>query len=62
MKLNKLKELREQKGYTQLEFSLLIDINYKTYNRKEQGKTDFTVTELEKIYKILDVNPLELLD
>ncbi|NJI80561.1 helix-turn-helix transcriptional regulator [Clostridioides difficile] len=62
MKINKLKDLRTSKKITQYDMSQILGIKERTYQNKENGKTSFTIEEFEKIYKYLDINPLELLD
>lgn len=62
MKLNKLKELREQKGYTQQTLSTKMGMSVRAYAYKENGQRDFSVEELEQILYYLDINANELLE
>ncbi|HBF2805574.1 TPA: helix-turn-helix transcriptional regulator [Clostridioides difficile] len=62
MKLNRLKELREEHGYSMQQFATYIGLATTTYKDKESGKRKFKVEELENIINFLNINPLELLD
>ncbi|HDK7162139.1 TPA: helix-turn-helix domain-containing protein [Clostridium botulinum] len=44
-----LKGLRAQNNLTQQDMAELIDTSIQTYNRKELGKREFTLTEAKKI-------------
>ena len=50
----KLKGKRVEKGYTQEELAKKLDINTGTYNRKELGIVDFTLTEIQELMDLLD--------
>lgn len=62
MGLRGLKAKRALMGLTQQELSKKIGINCKTYNFKENGKSDFTLREVSKISKYLDLNAQEIKD
>ncbi|HBG5344138.1 TPA: helix-turn-helix transcriptional regulator [Clostridioides difficile] len=62
MKLQKLKELRTEKKITQQQLSTAIGMTFKTYSKKENGHREFTVSELEKICFVLDIEASELLE
>lgn len=50
---NKLKGARVEKGLTQEDMAERIGISTYSYLMKENGKRDFTLTEMKKICKIL---------
>lgn len=52
--LIKLKAKRVEKGLTQRDISKLLNMAISTYNLKEVGKREFTMTECIEIMKILD--------
>ncbi|HBG2133553.1 TPA: helix-turn-helix transcriptional regulator [Clostridioides difficile] len=62
MKLQRLKELRTEKKITQQQLSTAIGMTFKTYSKKENGHREFTVSELEKICFVLDIEASELLE
>ncbi|MCC0705302.1 helix-turn-helix transcriptional regulator [Clostridioides sp. ES-S-0049-02] len=62
MKLEKLINIRKEKKYSQEDIARMLDISLRNYHRKEKGENQFTISEFEKIYKFLNINPLELLD
>ena len=53
----KLKGLRAEKGFTQEKIAEAIGIGVTTYILKEQGKREFTESEISKLGDILNVNP-----
>ncbi len=50
----KLKGARVEKGLTQEDMAEKIGISTYSYLMKENGKRDFTLTEMKKICEILD--------
>lgn len=56
-----VKEYRVKKGYTQNELSELIGITQQTYSKKERGERSFTLDEVKKLKKILNISYEELL-
>lgn len=56
----KVKEYRIIKGFTQNELSELIGITQQTYSKKERGERSFTLDEVKKLKKILNVSYEEL--
>lgn len=52
--LVKLKGKRVEKGYNQEEMAKLLGMATSTYNLKENGKLEFSMTECIEIMKILD--------
>ncbi|MBQ8458818.1 helix-turn-helix transcriptional regulator [bacterium] len=57
---NNIKHYRQLKGYSQEEFSELIDISQQTLSRIECGKNFLTSETLEKIPNVLGINLYEL--
>jgi len=53
--------LRAKKNLTQVEFASLIDMSKSTYSDKENGKTEITLNELERISKGLEVDFSDLM-
>lgn len=51
--LVKLKGKRVEKGLTQDEISKRLNMAISTYNQKENGKVEFTMSECIEIMKIL---------
>jgi len=56
----KVKEYRIIKGFTQNELSELIGITQQTYSKKERGERSFTLDEVKKLKKILNISYEEL--
>lgn len=52
----RIKFLREQRGFSQLEFSTLCEIEKTNLSRIESGRNNLTVKSLFKIAKALDVS------
>lgn len=52
--LVKLKGKRAEKGITQKEISKMLNMAIATYNLKENGTREFSMSECIKIMKILD--------
>jgi len=52
----KLKSARVGKGLTQKEMARLINLALPTYCNKENGKADFTVEEISKVTRVLDLS------
>jgi len=55
-----LKACRARKGLRQVEMAEAIGITYCSYNRKENGHRDFTLSEAKIICDILDTDPATL--
>lgn len=62
MKLERLKELRIEKKYTQQQFATYINMSQRAYSYKEAGKREFSISEVENILNLLNIEPAELLD
>ncbi len=56
----KIKSLRKSKGLSQLEFAEKIDISLNGLGTIETGKGFLTADTLEKILKVLNIEPTEL--
>lgn len=56
MTMEKLKNLRKQRGYTQQQIADIIATDVSNYSRKENGDVKIYDEEWEKIAKILDVS------
>ena len=50
----KLKAARVELGLTQVEIAKLLEMPTSTYRKKEQGYSEFTVSEALKVSKILN--------
>ena len=53
----KLRGLRVSKGYTQEDVAKMMGVNRNTYSSKEQGKKDFTASEMIRIAEFLGAEP-----
>ena len=54
-KFLKLKGRMTEMGYTRPEFAKAMGLNYQSLNRRLNGTTDFTLTELVTISKLLNI-------
>lgn len=54
--ISRLKELRLEKGLTQKELSIKLNLTQQTYSDYETGRTDPDIETLIKISKILEVS------
>ena len=59
---DKIRQLREQHGFTQEQFAAKLNISTSSYARLEMGETQITMEKLDKIAKALGKDILELLD
>ncbi len=57
----RIKELREKKGWEQKDLAKKIGMNAGNLSRIEQGKQGTTLKRLEKIAKVLGVSVQELI-
>ena len=53
-KLNKLKGARAEKGYSQVEMAEKLEMSVDSYNQKENGKSEFKLSEVKNLLEILD--------
>jgi len=56
----KLKALRLEHNLKQTDMAKLLGMSETTYNRKENGITEFTESEIKKICDIFDEKPEEI--
>lgn len=56
MKMNRLKALRKEKGYTQVKMQMLTGIDQSDYSKIENGKRYFTLEQLKRIAVALDTS------
>ncbi len=54
--MNKLKELRIKKGYTQIKMQMLTGIDQSDYSKLENGKRYFTFEQCRKLAIALDTS------
>ena len=54
--MSKLKELRIEKGYTQIKMQMLTGIDQSDYSKLENGKRYFTFEQCRKLAKALDTS------
>ncbi|MEM5771050.1 MAG: helix-turn-helix transcriptional regulator [Bacillota bacterium] len=63
--MTRLKELRLEKGYTQIKMQQLTEIDQSDYSKLENGKRYFTVEQVKRLAIALDTSTdflLELTD
>lgn len=48
--MSRLKELRKEKGYTQVKMQLLTGIDQSDYSKIENGKRYYTLNNVEKLH------------
>lgn len=54
--MNRLKELRKEKGYTQIKMQILTGIDQSDYSKLENGKRYFTFEQCRKLALALDTS------
>lgn len=54
---NRLKGLRAELGMTQKQMAELLEMNVDTYRKKENGKREFTLSEVAKAQEKLKIDP-----
>lgn len=54
--MNKLKELRIEKGYTQIKMQMLTGIDQSDYSKLENGKRYYTFEQCRKLAIALDTS------
>ena len=57
----KIKELRKQYGYTQLEVATLLNMSQNTYSDMESGKTKIDIERLYQIAQLYNISISKLL-
>ena len=58
----RLKKLREKRGWTQQELADLMNVHNTTIQKLEGGKTDLTVAKMEKLAALFEVPVTEFFD
>ncbi len=56
-----LRKIRELKGFTQEYIAKALEISQRNYSRIEQNEVELTFSKLDKISKILEVTPQQIL-
>ena len=59
--MNRLKELRKEKKYTQAQIAELMDVNVKTISRWERGEFEIKPAQAKMLADFLGVTPAYLL-
>ncbi len=54
--MSRLKELRKEKGFTQIKIQMLTGIDQSDYSKLENGKRYFTFEQLRKLAIALDTS------
>jgi transcriptional regulator with XRE-family HTH domain len=57
----KLKQIRELKNLTQEHIATQLGLSTRAYSKIESGETQLTISRLNEISKILDIDPMEVL-
>ncbi len=60
--MNRLKELREEKGFTQIKIQQLTGIDQSDYSKLETGKRYYTVEQCKRIACVLGTSADYLLE
>jgi transcriptional regulator with XRE-family HTH domain len=60
--IGNIKTIRETKNYSEEYMADKMGISQSTYNRKENGEGDFTLTELIKAADVLEVSVSKIID
>lgn len=54
--MSRLRELRKEKGYTQIKMQMLTGIDQSDYSKLESGKRYFTFEQCRKLAIVLDTS------
>ena len=54
--MNRLRELRKQRGFTQIKMQMLTGIDQSDYSKLETGKRYYTFEQLKKLALALDTS------
>ncbi|MCU0329035.1 MAG: helix-turn-helix domain-containing protein [Chitinophagales bacterium] len=60
--IKKIKQVREEKKFSQEQVAQVLKMDRTTYNKLELGKTELTLNTLEAIVKVLEINIDEVLE
>lgn len=55
----KIRQARNQKGFSQKYVADLLGISQSQYNRLENGKSSFDIDKLGQLFDLLELNPLD---
>jgi len=58
----KIRKMRISNGMSQESLSFECELDYSQINRMELGKVNFTISNLYRIAKVLNVHPKDFLD
>lgn len=58
---NKIRQIRQQKEYSQEFMAAKLGISQAAYSKIENGETEITFTRLVSIARLLDINPVLLI-
>ena len=56
MRMSRIKELRKEKGYTQVKIQMMTGIDQSDYSKIESGKRYFTFEQCRKLALALDTS------
>ena len=56
MKMSRIRDLRKEKGYTQVKIQMLTGIDQSDYSKIESGKRYFTFEQCRKLAVALDTS------
>ncbi|WP_414649405.1 helix-turn-helix domain-containing protein [Chitinophaga sp.] len=59
---NKLRQLREQKGWSLRQMATNCSIDFSNLGQMEKGRVDVRFSTILELAKVLDVTPCELFD
>lgn len=62
VKIDKIRELRIAKGWSEENLAHELDISQPQYGRLENGESEFDFKKLTKLMDIFRVNPLDIID
>ena len=54
--MSRMKELRKEKGYTQIKMQMLTGIDQSDYSKIESGKRNFTIEQCKRIAQALSTS------
>ena len=54
--MNRLRDLRKKRGYTQIKMQMLTGIDQSDYSKLENGKRWYTIEQLKRIALALDTS------
>ncbi len=57
---NKIRKIREVKGYSQEYMALKLELSQRAYSRMEKGETKLSWERIKDISTVLEIDPVEL--